>query len=118
MFVAQDKSVKVSPVSGEDGDKVIFSCPRGYTLTGAQETRCLASNKWSIKVSQMQQCQEVNMNIHYLFVRQVASCRKFEPDKTCCTTPRGRITRINLLIPPVVGSSQISRLYLYIVAKI
>ena len=57
MFVAQDKSVKVSPVSGEDGDKVIFSCPRGYTLTGAQETRCLASNKWSIKVSQMQQCQ-------------------------------------------------------------
>ena len=57
MFVAQDKSVKVSPVSGEDGDKVIFSCPRGYTLTGAMETRCLASNKWSIKVSQMQQCQ-------------------------------------------------------------
>ena len=52
MFVAQDKSVKVSPVSGEDGDKVMFSCPRGYTLTGAQETRCLASNKWSIKVSQ------------------------------------------------------------------
>ena len=24
MFVVQDKSVKVSPVSGEDGDKVVF----------------------------------------------------------------------------------------------
>ena len=42
--------MKVSPVSGEDGDKVVFSCPRGYTLTGDQETRCLASNKWSVKV--------------------------------------------------------------------
>ena len=97
--------MKVSPVSGEDGDKVVFSCPRGYTLTGAQETWCLASNKWSIKVRS-----------EYLLVFET-SCRKFEQDKTCCTAPRGRITRINLLIPPVVGSSQISGIHLYIVAK-
>ena len=60
----------MSPVSGEEGDKVmldsdksllsillldkvVFSCPRGYTLTGDKETRCMASNQWSVKVSQM-----------------------------------------------------------------
>ena len=95
--------MKVSPVSGEDGDKVVFSCPRGYTLTGDQETRCLASNKWSVKV-----------RVYYVFIRQdLASWRKFEEDKTCCFTPRGGITRINLLIPPVVVSYQISGLHLY-----
>ena len=64
----------MSPVSGEEGDKVmlasdksilsivntllllhkvVFSCPRGYTLTGDKETRCMASNQWSVKVSHM-----------------------------------------------------------------
>ena len=46
----QDKSVKVTPVSGVDGDKVTFSCPLGYTLTGEKEARCTASNKWSVMV--------------------------------------------------------------------
>ena len=42
-------------------DKVVFSCPRGYTLTGDKETRCMASNQWSVKVSHIQLHPEVNI---------------------------------------------------------
>lgn len=45
--------MKVSPVSSEEGGKVLFSCPRGYTLSGDREASCQASNKWSIKVSSL-----------------------------------------------------------------
>ena len=45
--------MKVSPVSSEEGGKVLFSCPRGYTLSGDREASCQASNKWSIKVASL-----------------------------------------------------------------
>ena len=46
----QDKTVKVTPLSTDDGGKVLFSCPRGYTLEGDNQASCQTSNTWSIKV--------------------------------------------------------------------
>ena len=50
MNTFQDKKVKVTPVSDNSGGKVLFSCPRGFSLEGDKEATCQASNQWSIKV--------------------------------------------------------------------
>ena len=78
----QDRTVKVTPVSDDAGGKVLFSCPRGFSLTGDKSASCQATSKWSIKV----------------IIRVVLFLLQINSKLDIHDVPRGALTQIKLLI--------------------